>query len=156
MVSEPGVSFKNSIISESGTIVGTGTPTTIPSTPTPTIMPAQEDNDSANTPLVIVTFDPAGTQTFIYNGDVSTPSGDREDWIQFASFRERVLLEVSCTGSDILIELVQNGQTLEESACDAQQLVSVEPNVPVQIHVSTHSDGPLSYSSYTVKVSTNP
>ena len=141
------------IIAESGAIVGTGTPTSIPSTPTPTLMPAREDNDSANIPLASVTFDPAGTRAFIYNGDVSAPSGDPEDWIQFTSFRERVLLEVSCTGSDILIELVQNGQTFEEAACDAQQSISVEPNVPVQVYVSAHSNGSLSYSSYTVKVS---
>jgi len=144
------------IIAESGAILGTGTPTSIPSTPTPTLMPAPEDKDSANTPLASVTFDPTDMQTFIYNGDVSAPVGDSEDWIRFTSYRERVLFEASCTGSNILIELVQNGQTIKQAACDTQQVVSMESNVPVQIHVSAHSEGSLSYSFYTVKVSIIP
>lgn len=144
------------IVAESGAVVGTGTPTSIPPTPTPTLMPAREDHDSEATPLVSVTFDPAGTQTFIYNGDVSAPSGDTEDWIQFTPFRERVRVEVSCTGSDVLIELIQNGQAFEQVGCNTQQAISAEPDNPIQIHVSAHTEDSLNYSSYTVKVSVIP
>jgi uncharacterized protein YraI len=144
------------IIAESGAVVGTGTATNIPVTPTPTILPAREDGDSENTPLVEVTFDPAGTQTFIYNGDVSAPGGDLEDWIEFASFHERVLLEVSCTGGDVLIKLIQNGQAFEHTACGTSQAISVVPNIPVQVRVSAQSAASLNYSSYTVKVSVIP
>src|SRR6185503_13831545 len=84
------------IVAESGLVVGTGTPTSIPSTPSPTLVPAREDNDSDDHPLVSVTFDPAGTETFIYNGDVSAPSGDPDDWLQFTPFNGQVRLEVSC------------------------------------------------------------
>ena len=141
------------IIAESGLVVGTGTPTSLPATPTPTLVPAREDNDSDNHPLVSVTFDSASTQTFIYNGDVSAPSGDREDWIEFVSFSGRALLEVSCTGSDLLIELTQNGQVIEQTACGTQQMISVAPYVSAQVHVRALSENSLSYSSYTVKVS---
>jgi uncharacterized protein YraI len=142
------------IIAESGLVVGTGTPTSIPSTPTPTLVPAREDHDSDHNPLVSVSFDPVGTQTFIYNGDVSAPSGDSEDWLQFTSFNGRVLLEVSCEGSDLLIGLIQNGQAFDQAACGTQQRLSVAPNVPIQVHVSAYSENSLRYSSYTVKVST--
>jgi uncharacterized protein YraI len=141
------------IIAESGRVVGTGTPTRIPSTPTPTLVPAREDHDSDDNPLVSVTFDPAGTQTFIYNGDVSAPSGDPEDWIQFTPFNGRVLLEVSCNGGDLLIELIQDGRAFGQAACGTRQTVSVAPDAPVQIHLSARSESSLSYSSYTVKVS---
>jgi uncharacterized protein YraI len=144
------------IIAESGLVVGTGTPTSIPSTPTPTLVPAREDHDSDDNPLISVTFDPAGTQTFIYNGDVSAPNGDPEDWLQFTPFNGRIRLEVSCTGSEPLIELVQNGQAFEQSACGTRQIVSVVPDVSVQVHISIHSESSLSYSSYTVKVSAIP
>jgi uncharacterized protein YraI len=144
------------IIAESGQVVGTGTPTSIPSTPTPTLVPAREDHDSDDNPLVNVTFDPAGTQAFIYNGDVSAPSGDPEDWIQFTPFNERLRVEVSCKGSDLVIELLQNSQVFEQAACGAQQSISVEPGVPVKLHLSASSESSLRYSSYTVKVSAIP
>ena len=64
------------IVTEGGEVVGTGTPTGIPPTPTPTLVPAPVDNDSAENPIVRVTFAPTGTQTLIYNGDVSSPAGD--------------------------------------------------------------------------------
>ena len=144
------------IIADSGRVVGTGTPTSIPSTPTPTLVPAREDHDSGDHPLVNVTFDPAGTQTFIYNGDISAPGGDPEDWIQFTPFDERVRLEVSCTGSEPHIELIQNGQVLERIACGTQQGISVVSDHPVQIHIRAQSESSLRYSSYTVKVSAIP
>ena len=144
------------IIAESGLVVGTGTPTSVPSTPTPTLVPAREDHDSDDNPLVSVTFDPAGTRTFIYNGDVSAPSGDAEDWLQFTHFGERVLLEVSCTGSEPRIELIQNGQAFEQAACGTQQVVSMQPGVSIQLHVRAHSESSLRYSFYTVKVSVIP
>jgi uncharacterized protein YraI len=144
------------IIAESGAVVGTGTPTSVPSTPTPTLLPARQDHDSDDTPLVSVTFDPVNTQTFIYNGDVSAPSGDPEDWIQFTSFHGQIQIEVSCTGSDVLIELIQDGQAFEQAACGTAQAISVTPNVPVQLHVSARSAVSLNYLSYTVKVSVIP
>jgi uncharacterized protein YraI len=145
------------IIAESGLVLGTGTPTDVPFTPTVTVVPAREDNDSTDNPLVSVTFDPSGTQTFIYNGDVSAPDGDTEDWIQFTPFSERVLLEVTCTGSNLLIELTQNGQQLEPPAgldCTTEQIVSVKPDTSVQIQVSALPESSQSYSSYTLKVTT--
>ena len=63
------------IIAESGQIVGTGTPTAIPATATPTVIPAWQDGDSSDSPIASVIFDPTGTQSFMYNGDLSTPRG---------------------------------------------------------------------------------
>jgi uncharacterized protein YraI len=144
------------IITEAGVIVGTGTPTNIPPTPTATIVPARQDNDSPDNPLVNVIFDPIGTRTLIYNGDVSAPDGDTEDWIQFTSFSERIRIEVTCKGSDMRIELIQNGSTFDQAACAAQQIVSVKPDQPVQVHLEALSEGSLRYSSYTLKVTTFP
>jgi hypothetical protein len=74
------------IITEAGQIVGTGTPTTVPATPTATLVPAREDNDSPISPVASVIFEPAGTQMFIYNGDISSPQGDpRMDFSAYSS-----------------------------------------------------------------------
>ncbi len=144
------------IIAESGAVIGTGTPTDIPSTPTATVVPAPEDNDSASQPLISVTFDTGSTRSFIYNGDVSAPDGDGEDWIQFTPLSERILLEISCQGGEVQIELIQGSQTFEQLACATQQIISVQPAQPVRVHVQALAGELLSYSSYTLKVTTIP
>ena len=98
------------IIAESGLVVGTGTPTGVPPTPTPTMIPAWEDNDSLDSPIASVTLEPAGTQTFIYSGDLSVPQGDREDWIAFQASERSVFASLECKGSAGLeIQLLENG-----------------------------------------------
>ena len=144
------------IVTEGGEVVGTGTPTGVPPTPTPTLLPAPVDNDSAENPIVRVTFAPTGTQTLIYNGDVSSPAGDAEDWIQFVPFSRQVRLEVSCLGSDIDIELLQNGSSLGQAACTGQAILPVSPDQPVLLHVVSPPQDSLRYTSYNIKVITVP
>ena len=100
------------IITEAGLIVGTGTPTSLPPTPTATILPAWEDNDSRAQPIISAQFEPAGTHRSIYTGDVSAPQGDRQDWVQFTPYSQTVLLEVLCEGNDLEIEILQNDLTI--------------------------------------------
>ena len=147
------------IVTDAGVIVGTGTPTNIPLTPTPTIVPAWEDNDSPTNPIMNVTFEPTGTHISIYNGDVSAPEGDEEDWVQFTSYSQTVLVEVSCKGSELDIEILKNGlaiQQMEAIHCGSKLVVHAEPNLPVQIRFSARSDGSLNYISYTLQLKTIP
>jgi len=147
------------IVTEAGVVVGTGTPTNIPETPIPTIVPAWEDNDSPANPIMNVTFDPTGTQVSIYNGDVSAPEGDEQDWVQFTPYSQTVLLEISCKGSDLDIEILQDGpavQQMEAIYCGSKLIVHVEPNQPIKIRFTAHSDGSLNYTSYTLHLKTIP
>lgn len=147
------------ILTDAGLVVGTGTPTTIPLTPIPTIVPAWEDNDSPADPIMNVTFDPTGTQVSIYNGDVSAPEGDAQDWVQFTPYSQTILMDVSCKGSDLDIEILQNGpaaQPMEVIDCGSKLIVHVEPNQPIKIRFTAHSDGSLNYISYTLHLKTIP
>ncbi|HJR81575.1 MAG TPA: SH3 domain-containing protein [Anaerolineales bacterium] len=147
------------IVTESGVVVGTGTPTSIALLPTPTIVPAREDNDSPTNPITNIAFDPAGTHISIYNGDVSAPEGDAQDWVQFTPFSQAVLLEVSCEGNDVKIEVLQNGREIpqpEALQCGRRQVLPAEPNLPVLIRFSAQSDGLLAYTSYTLYIETIP
>lgn len=145
------------IVTEGGEVLGTGTPTGLPPTPTPTLVPAPVDNDSAENPIVSVTFAPSGTHTLIYNGDVSAPAGDREDWIRFVPFSSQVWVEVSCTGSDVLVDFIQSGQSSSQgTGCASQFALSVEPDVAVELHVHAAAGASQVYSSYTIKVKTIP
>jgi uncharacterized protein YraI len=147
------------IITETGQILGTGTPTGIPFTPTATLLPAIEDGDSAQAPAVNVTFSILGTQALQYSSDVSSPSGDREDWLQFTPYEAHILLEIACKGSNVHIELIQSEQEILQVTiqdCANQQIVPVRSGTPVKVHVSAISSGSLNYSSYTLNIRTLP
>jgi uncharacterized protein YraI len=147
------------IISETGQIVGTGTPINIPFTPTATLLPAIEDGDSAQAPAVNVTFSTLGTQALQYSSDVSSPSGDAEDWLQFTPYQGHFLLEFFCKGSNVHVELLQNKQSILKVTtenCVTQQIVPVQPEEPVQVRVSAISNESLNYSTYTLNINTLP
>lgn len=145
------------IVTNAGVVVGTGTPTSIPLTPTPTIVPAWEDNDSSTNPITSIEFEPSGTHTSIYNGDVSAPDGDAQDWVQFIPYTRTVLLEVSCKGNELDIEVLQTGVAMQQEIavhCGSTVVLQGEPNLPMIIHLTAQTDGPLKYTSYTLHIKT--
>jgi uncharacterized protein YraI len=148
------------IIAESGAVVGTGTPTVIPSTPTPTLVPAWEDHDSLSNPVASVIFEPAGTQTFIYNGDLSAPQGDLEDWIAFRPYGPFVFASLECIGSDTVeIQLLENNLPLNTyMKCGTQmEELAVNPGSDYLLHLkAVASAGVLRYINYILTIKTRP
>jgi uncharacterized protein YraI len=148
------------IITEAGQVVGTGTPTVIPATATPTILPAWMDNDSAGNPIANVTFEAGGTQTLVYEGDISTPQGDLEDWINFKPYTAYMLASLTCTGSESLqVEILEDGApTALTITCSTQnQAIQVRPGSSYSVHLYTHtSAGPLQYVRYILEIRTIP
>jgi uncharacterized protein YraI len=148
------------IITEAGQVVGTGTPTGIPATPTPTVLPAWADNDSASHPIVNVIFEPNGTHALIYNGDVSTPHGDSEDWVNFKSFSKSIVASLTCTGADALrVELLEDGEPMSQQfLCgDLNQRFNVTPGSSYSVHFyASANGGALQYMRYTIKIQTSP
>jgi uncharacterized protein YraI len=149
-----------SIITETGLILGTGTPTGIPFTPTPTIVPAWEDQDSSVHPSATVVFEPTGTQTLMYNGDLSSPQGDSEDWIAFRSDDGSVFVSLVCQGSNsIEMQLLENeSSVISYAKCNAPlSQVLVKPDSNYLVHLrAIRSDGPLQYTNYILTIKTRP
>jgi len=147
------------IITETGLIVGTGTPTGIPFTPTPTIVPAWEDHDSSSNPIASVIFDPMGTQLLIYNGDVSTPQGDSEDWIAFKPDGSLVFVSLECIGGgSIKVEVTGNDLPKNTNlACGNQtKRILVKAGSNYLIHIlAVPSVGILQDINYTLKIKTS-
>ena len=149
-----------SIVTDAGVIIGTGTPTTIPLPPTPTLVPAWMDNDMAESPIAQVTFDPSGTRTLIYNGDVSTPEGDVQDWIGFTSYTTLVLVSLECIGSNSLkVDILENNVPTRQTISCGQQMktVAVKRGASYLIHLQAiQSSESLQYTNYTLMVKTSP
>ncbi len=83
--------------------------------------PATEDLDSAENPAVRLSFSPSGTRRIIYASDVSSPTGDNADWIEFTLVTPQnnqasiLYFELDCTGNGaITAELRQNGLLVSE------------------------------------------
>jgi uncharacterized protein YraI len=146
------------IITEAGQIIGTGTPTLIPATPTPTVVPAWADRDSAESPIASVIFEPNGTQTLIYSGDLSSPQGDVEDWIAFKPYGRFVYVSLACQGSEALkIEMIENSlPTRLDLVCgDPLKEVAVTPGSNYLVYIEAiPSAGELQYMNYTLTIKT--
>jgi uncharacterized protein YraI len=148
------------IVTESGQVVGTGTPTIVPPTPTPTIVPAWADDDSAAAPIVSVIFEPAGTQTLIYNGEVSSPQGDSEDWIAFKPIGQFIFVSFECHGNDsVKIALTENSVPVDTYITCGDQLrkTAVHAGANYLLHIqAASSTGGLQYTNYTLTIKTRP
>lgn len=148
------------ILAQSGLIIGTGTPTVIPPTPTPTVIPAWEDGDSADRPLTSVILEATGTQAFIYNGDLSAPQGDQEDWIAFSPYGRWILASLECKDNDALeVQLLENGSPVDTyMECGTQmQELAVVAGARYLIHLQADPSAPtLQYTSYVLTIKTRP
>ena len=148
------------IIAESGLVVGTGTPTVVPPTPTSTTIPAREDGDSASSPLTSVTFDLQGTRALIYQGDISSPEGDLQDWIAFKPYDRFVFVSLECKGNAaIIVQLLENDSLVNTyMECGAQmEELAVHPGSNYRIHLqAVPSAGTLRYTSYILTIKTRP
>lgn len=148
------------IITETGLIVGTGTPTGIPFTPTPTIIPAWEDHDSSGNPVVSVVFEATGTQTLIYNGELSSPQGDSEDWIAFEPYSSPVFASLVCAGNNSLgVEMTEDNlpMSLDIACGDQMKQILVKAGSAYLIHLEAlPSAGNLQYTNYILTIKTRP
>jgi len=98
-----------------------GPASSLPTTAPGGYQPAVEDLDSADSPAVRLSFSPSGTRRIIYASDISAPTGDNADWIEFtvvtpqANQSTIIYFKLECTGNGaISAELRQNGLLVSE------------------------------------------
>lgn len=156
------------ILDAGGTPITPGASTTIPEfTPTATVGPALVDMDTSASPVARVIFSSSGTRKFIYTGDVSTPEGDVEDWVEFTanapSGKTSVTLfaNLSCRGNSVLIvELWQNGKMLSgwgSLTCgDIGRNLVITPGIPYLLRMRATPGNGQQYVNYTLTIKNNP
>jgi uncharacterized protein YraI len=148
------------IVTDAGVVVGTETPTTLPLPPTPTLVPAWMDNDTAESPVAHVKFDLSGTHTLLYNGDVSTPEGDPQDWIEFTADSTLVIASLECMGSNSLqVNILENNVPSSQTIACGQKMkaIAVNRHMSYLIHLQAIlSSENLQYTNYTLTIKTSP
>ncbi len=145
------------IVTDSGTVLGTGTPVDTPPPASPTVVPAPIDNDSAQAPAIDVVFSATGTRSIQYTSDVSVPNGDTDDWLQFTPFTQTIRIDVLCTGNGLLsIEVLQNNQPVQKLVCGTNQMVATTAGISYVLHVHAAVSSDLQYTRYVLSVTSIP
>ena len=118
------------------------------------------DDDSVEHPIAQVTFNAAGTRTLIYNGDVSAPKGDGQDWIGFTPYSTLVLVGVQCAGGGSLkVDIMENNLPMDLAIECGQEIraMTVKQGANYLIHLQAlRSSENLQYINYTLTVKTSP
>jgi uncharacterized protein YraI len=120
------------------------------------ILPALQDGDSMQAPLAGIVFSPTGAHALQVNNNISAPEGDLEDWFQFTSFSENVLVEIKCSNNAFRMELWKNAQIVEDIplSCSQSRALKVETGLPYFLHIQANSSGGFQFIQYEIKIST--
>lgn len=112
---------------------------------------AQSDNDSIQVPLFNLVLEDT---TFQITGDVSSPNGDTEDWIQISSIQDKIFIEISCTTNELQLELRQAENVLEQftNICGKSLLFNVSVNQNYALQIFQANSNEPQYTKYLLKI----
>ena len=130
-------------------------PTNEASTPTIAILTAREDGDSMQVPSVSTNLSALGERILQFSGDVSSPNGDVEDWVQFNSSSKNILAEMKCSNNALRVELWNNGLQVQDTllACGERRVISLELGQPYFFRIQANAGPDLQYVQYTLRIS---
>ena len=115
------------------------------------------DGDSAQSPAVKVILSVAGSRSFQYSSDVSSPDGDNEDWVEFTSFTQTTLLSLDCFGNGTpTLEVLRNNIGVQNLTCGEKVVVNTAPENIYLVHIVSSSSGGLQYTRYILQVVSIP
>ncbi|MBL8099160.1 MAG: SH3 domain-containing protein [Anaerolineales bacterium] len=113
---------------------------------------ALQDNDSMQVPLAKIILEE--NKILQITGDVSSPPGDVEDWVEFSAIASTVLIEMDCAGTNLQLEVWQAGNTIENfsSPCKNKTFLNLLPNESYTLRIYHLNAVENSYTSYTLKM----
>lgn len=115
---------------------------------------AWTDNDSMEMPLAIFTLATNAAGQVQFQGDVSTPDGDGEDWLGFSANSKLVVINVSCESAALQVELIRAGETLEilTTECNGASRVQIQPGQIYLLRISPLAVNAPVYIGYIIKI----
>ncbi len=131
-----------------------------------TVGPAFNDGDSAANPAVQVTFSATGTRQITYSGQVSTPQGDPEDWVEFTPFAVNasdamLVFSLTCSGNGTLtITMEKAGSPITgwgALACgDQSKLITLPAGNPIEMELAPAPGQGLQSVNYDLTIENMP
>lgn len=109
---------------------------------------ALQDNDSLQAPLAKIVL--TENKILQITGDVSSPQGDVEDWVEFSSVASDMLIELICNGNNLSIEVWQAGGAIERasSPCNNKTLLNLSPNESYTLRIFQANTTENNYTNY--------
>lgn len=87
-----------------------------------------KDADSAEAPVATFVLSQAVAQLVQFQGEISTPNGDNEDWVRFSAENDDVVIQIICDTSNIKVELFYENVILDTQVeCGKIQIIKVKP-----------------------------
>jgi len=124
------------------------------STGSGTLVPPQltylQDNDSMRSPSISVQLSSLGTGAVQFNGNVSSPDGDTEDWLQFTSDHPDILIGVKCSTLGLHVELWKDIDPVGESilSCEETEIFGIESGQTYSLRVVVNESAILRVTPY--------
>jgi len=114
---------------------------------------ARMDNDSPSLPLAVFELGENTSKVF-FQGDVSAPAGDTEDWIGFSSNGGQVAIQVLCSAGPLHVELLKPNGTVEilSSECNKESIVTLAPKQTYTLKIASSPSNESLYIHYQIKL----
>ena len=105
-------------------------------------------------PLTVARFSPTGSQAIQIQGNVSAPAGDTEDWVQFTTTGNGVVIQVICTSDTLTLELWNDGKNVNSfpQGCGEGQFASITPNGIYFLRILETSTSELRSTDYILTI----
>ena len=118
--------------------------------PTESFPSAMLDGDSMQAPLASVFFSPTTARSLQVNNAVSAPTGDTEDWLQFAAYDRYIKIRILCTNSGLRVELWDNAARVDDFslACGSERFISIISENNYFFRLSEQNAEETRYTSY--------
>lgn len=110
------------------------------------------DGDTIESPLLKTVL--IENRILQITGEVSTPQGDSEDWVEFSSEAEKFVIEISCSDEGLQLELWQNGIVWRQfsTPCNNLLFVKISVNTSYTLRIFQLLTSGNQYTSYRLKI----
>jgi uncharacterized protein YraI len=122
----------------------------------PGFVPALPDGDSMQAPSAAVNLSLSGTRAFEFSGDISSPAGDGEDWVQFSSVSKMIRMDFFCSSNNAQLDLWKNGGIVDTLHCNQSRSVEITPAEILSTQIHRMDSSSSMFVTYRLKVEILP
>lgn len=112
------------------------------------------DNDSVSAPLAMFTLAANAVEKIQFQGSVSAPDGDGEDWLAFSANSKVVAIRASCESNIFQVELFRSNDASAIIAfgCNESRQVQIQPEQVYLLKITPTHKNEIIYIGYEIKI----